>query len=915
MKTIYTFLSLFLLIHTGIKAQLITTTPQFPMETDSVYVYFNATQGSKGLMDYSGDIYAHTGVITDKSTASSDWKYVKTAWGENTADTKLEKISANYYKFKISPDIKSYYGVPDGEKILKLAFVFRSDDATKTGKTETGGDIFYEVYEKGLSIAISSPNSTQEVYSLNDTVKISVASAYADSIQVLLDDSLLYHGVNSTFSQNHTTDKGGSHNIVAKAFDATGMLSDTATFYTMNKITIQNLPSGMHKGINIVGDSSVTLVLWAPYKNYVFALGDFNNWQLSDSSLMKRANDGDSYWITINHLDPNKEYIYQFFVDGNIHIADPYTEKVSDPWNDKYIPDTTYPNLIVYPEGKAQGIASVLQIKQPKYTWQTTNYTAPKSKDLIIYELHIRDFTKDGNFQAVTAKLDYLENLGINAIELMPVSEFEGNDSWGYNPSFYFALDKAYGTKNDYKNFVDECHKRGIAVIQDVVYNHSFSQSPLVQLYWDGTKVLPSNPWYNVNSPNSAYSWGFDFNHQSLATREFIDSSLVYWLSEYKIDGYRFDFAKGFTNTPGDGGAYDASRIAILEQYNNVVKRTNPNAYTILELFADNTEEKELSGKGLMIWGNSNYNYLEAAMGWTESDKSDLSWISYEKRGWAEPNLVGYFESHDEERLMYKVLNYGNGNLKDNLFAALPRAELAAVFMLTVPGPKMIWQFGELGYDYSIDYNDRVGRKPVRWDYFDDNSRKRVYQVYTSLNHLRKYYPAFATQNYTMDVSGKAKLIYLHGDSMEVVVAGNFDVNAMTMNAKFAHTGTWYEYFSGDSIEILSESKNLDFKASEYRIYTDKKIAKPEINAGIQQPISQILSMYPNPTQNYIYLEMKKIGKFQLSLISINGKSYPVKFSLSGKQVKIKTQNLKSGIYILQISTAEAQESKLFIKK
>ncbi|NOZ04318.1 MAG: hypothetical protein GXO92_06915 [FCB group bacterium] len=101
----------------------------------------------------------------------------------------------------------------------------------------------------------------------------------------------------------------------------------------------------------------------------------------------------------------------------------------------------------------------------------------------MIYELLVRDFIDRHDYQTLIDTLDYLEKLGINAIELMPINEFEGNSSWGYNPSFYFAPDKYYGTRQDLKLFIDECHRRGIAVIMDIVLNHTYGQSPLVSGY------------------------------------------------------------------------------------------------------------------------------------------------------------------------------------------------------------------------------------------------------------------------------------------------------------------------------------------------------------------------------------------------------------------------------------------------
>jgi 1,4-alpha-glucan branching enzyme len=175
----------------------------------------------------------------------------------------------------------------------------------------------------------------------------------------------------------------------------------------------------------------------------------------------------------------------------------------------------------------------------------------------------------------------------------MPVNEFEGNESWGYNPSFYFAADKYYGPAGDLKAFIDACHNRGIAVIIDLVLNHSYGQSPLVQLYFDqgSGKVTADNPWYNVDSPNPVFFWGYDFNHESQATQDFVDRVNRYWLEEFHVDGIRFDFTKGFTNTSGDGSAYDPARIAILSRMANEIWSFKEDAYVILEHLAGNQEE------------------------------------------------------------------------------------------------------------------------------------------------------------------------------------------------------------------------------------------------------------------------------------------------------------------------------------
>lgn len=229
----------------------------------------------------------------------------------------------------------------------------------------------------------------------------------------------------------------------------------------------------------------------------------------------------------------------------------------------------------------------------------------------------------------------------------MPVNEFEGNLSWGYNPSFYFAPDKYYGAKTALQNFIDECHGRGIAVIMDMVLNHSFGQSPMVQLYFDGTKPTSNNPWFNVDAKHP-FNVGYDFNHESAATKKFSKDVIKFWMQQYKIDGFRFDLSKGFTQTQSSGDdvfrKYDASRVAIWKDYNSYIKSIDPNNfYVILEHFAEESEEKVLADDGMMLWNNLNYNMNEATMGWITN--SNFQWGFYANHGFSKSeNLVSYGE-------------------------------------------------------------------------------------------------------------------------------------------------------------------------------------------------------------------------------------------------------------------------------
>ena len=592
------------------------------------------------------------------------------------------------------------------------------------------------------------------------------------------------------------------------------------------QVPTAELPAGAHDGVTFTdGGTSAIFTLHAPGKTSVAVIGEFNNWQ-SSAAPMQRTPDGKTWWVKIDNLDPTVEYAYQFLVNGSLKVADPYCEKILDPDNDGFISATTYPGRKPYPAGKTTGIVSTIQANQPVYSWQHAGFVRPDKNNLVVYELLIRDFTTEHNYASTLQKLDYLKTLGVNAIELMPVNEFEGNSSWGYNPSFYFAPDKYYGTKVALQNFIDECHGKGFAVILDMVLNHSFGQSPMVQLYFDGSKPTASNPWFNVEAKHP-YNVGYDFNHESADTKYFAKNVMKFWMQQYKIDGFRFDLSKGFTQkTSTDDAsfsAYDASRIAIWKEYNNFIKSIDANNfYVILEHFAEASEEKVLADEGMMLWNNLNYNMNEATMGWLGN--SNFNWGFYNNHGFTKSeNLVNYIESHDEERLNFKNQSFGNASgaysIKGDLPVSLKREEMAAAFLFSIPGPKMIWQFGELGYDISIDVNGRTGEKPVKWDYFDDLNRKALYNAYARVIHLKENNSIFNSTNYNSDLAAGVKFIKLTDGGNTVVVVGNFDVLPQTANIDFGSSGNWYDAV-GNPITLPSTTYGNQLAPGEYHIFS-----------------------------------------------------------------------------------------------
>jgi len=904
----------------SLPAQVIESEPSIVTLGQPITVYFNSDEDTGELKNYTGDVYTHTGVVL---AGSSNWVNVIGDWGNNSNQPKLTYLGDYRYKLEITPSIEDFYPNMTGdEEVVKLAFVFR--DASTDLQT---ADLFIDVFEAGLNVTITSPADQSVIVELDEDLDIEASATLADSLVLFIDDARTYKSDDAALlTYTVPADEYGGKRIRINAYSMPDIVSDSLYMFVKSDPVVEELPGGMKDGINYTGDNSVTLVLVAPGKSDAFVLGDFNNWLISEQGYMKQTPDGERFWISIGGLTAGQEYRFQYLVDETIRIGDPYTEKVLDPWNDQYIPEDVYPDLIGYPEGKATGLVSVLQTAEPEYEWTVTDFDRPDEGDLVIYELLMRDFLATHHYLTLIDTLDYLQNLGVNAIELMPVNEFDGNLSWGYNPAYYLAPDKYYGTKNDLKALVDSCHRRGIAVILDVVLNHSTGSSPLAALYWnDATNnVTAENPWYNVTATHD-YNVFHDFNHESEYTQSFAKRVMSHWIEEYKVDGYRFDLSKGFTqkNTLGNvsaWNAYDASRVAIWKMYADHIWSVDPDFYVILEHFADNTEETELADYGMMLWGNMNGRYSELSMGFP----AYLDWGSYVIRGWSEPHLVAYMESHDEERLMYKNITWGNssGNYNiQNPVTAFNRLILAATCFFTVPGPKMLWQFGELGYDYSIDYNGRTGEKPIRWDYFDDPDRNRVYRAFSALINLRNEHPAFSSQDFVIADEGMKKRIKISHESMNVIVLGNFDVSSGLVGGGFHNTGWWYEYFTGDSINVTDPGEIIELGAGEYRIYTSERLTVPDIPLSVEdiaykKDYDRWFTVYPNPVDErlFISLDERYSGRpVDVDILDIAGRrvsSVPA-FSASSLDVSA----LPRGMYFIRLTGAGTTATRQFIKR
>jgi 1,4-alpha-glucan branching enzyme len=922
-----------------VKAQILTSTPAFPTQTDQITVFYDATSGNGDLSGYT-PIYAHTGVITNNSIGPNDWQHTVGNWGTADASVLMTPMGNNIHKIVITPS--TFYNLNVGETVSKMTFVFRNAAGTVVGRNADGSDIYLNVYTAGFNASFSLPSMESQIVNANQVVPVTANSSLASDISISVNGSQVASGTGVTsLNYNFSQAAAGEYNITMTAVNGGTTITDEKVIIILPSLNVAAAPAGTIDGINITSNSGVRLQLYAPNKSFVFVIGDFNNWQLDLSYLMNRTPDGNTYWLDIPNLSPGTEYRFQYYVNmEGMRVADVYADKILDGWNDGWIPETTYPNLIDYPSGLTSEPVSVFRTDPPAFNWTDQSFVRPAKTKLVVYELLVRDFLEDRTYASLTDSLDYLETLGVTAIQLMPINEFEGNDSWGYNPSFYFAPDKAYGTAEALKTFVNEAHNRGIAVIMDIALNHSFGQNPMVRMYFDASvgqygQPTASNPWFNP-TPKHDFNVGYDFNHESLQTKNFTKRVIAYWMQNYHIDGYRFDLSKGFTqnNTLGNigaWGAYDQSRINILTDYYNHMQTVEPGSYGILEHFADNSEETVLSNNGMMLWGNLNGQYMEASMGYS----SNLSWGSYQNRGWNNAHLVTYAESHDEERMMYKDLQYGasSGSYNiTNLNTALKRQELAHCLLIPIPGPKMIWQFGELGYDYSIGTcsdgvtvdlaNCKTSAKPVRWDYWDNQNRKHLYKVTAALNNLKKNEPVFSTTNFNIDLGGFGKRIHLNGTNNAVVV-GNFQTTSLNMIPGFQHTGTWYDYFTGNSFQVNDLGATFFYEPGEYHVYTDYQLAIPDLNTSLSEVMSFAKStfmIWPNPSSHSVNLaySMSQAAKVQIVLRDLTGRVV-TSFNTQGvsginqSEWNLAEENIAAGSYVISVETEGRRESAPFI--
>lgn len=943
------------LFYIGAAGQLLTWTPDFAKDNDNIVITVDATRGNQGLNNYASlnDVYVHTGVITNLSTGPTNWRYSRFTWGTTPSAAQAVSLGGNKWQYTIT-NIRSFYGVPAGETILQIAILFRNGTGSLAQRNTDGSDMYIPVYDNNLATRFTVP-FFQPTYvripepiskNVGDNISLTAVASQSAAMKLFLNGVEIQSASNVTsISANPVLTTAGTQLIKAEAVVGAVTKSDSFQFYIPGPVNIAALPPGVRDGINYeTGNTSVVLVLNAPGKNRVSVIGEFpgSNWTEQLSYQMNKTPDGNYWWLRITGLTPGTEYAFQYLVDGTLKVGEPYAEKVLDPFNDGSISPATYPGLKPYPTGQTTGIVSVLQTAAPVYNWAVNNFSRPDKRNLVIYEMLLRDFILAHDWKTLKDTLSYFKRLGVNAIQLMPFNEFDGNESWGYNPSYYLAPDKYYGPRNTLKEFVDSCHANGIAVIMDIALNHTTGSNPLAALYWNNATNQPAanNPWLNVSATHP-YNVFNDFNHESLRTRYFTSRVIEHWLQEYKLDGFRWDLSKGFTQNVQCGGSttnetciseYHADRVAIWKRYYDTMQLKSAGSYCILEHFAVTQEENELSDYGMLLWGNANYNFTEASMGWVST--SNFDGYLHSSRGWNKPHLVSYMESHDEERMMYKNLQFGNSsnashNIRD-LNVALKRVELCAGFFLAAPGPKMIWQFGEVGYDFSINRcvdgsinnNCRLDNKPIRWDYPGVLARKRLFDIFSAMNKLRFhpwYRDVFTANNTTIsrNLGGALKTLVVRsaGDSSVLCVVGNFEVTQQTLSFTFPVAGTWYDYLGGGTLSATGGAQSITLQPGEMHVYLNRNLVNAVVTStgGVSATAGRLQArLYPNPAtpDAVLEIEIPRTGKTEVQLFNAAGQQLGTVFSamLSKGTHRIavagKIDNLPAGSYWMRITAA-----------
>ena len=947
----YLFISILFISNLIIGQVTVTPNPFEINQSITITIDENSVATNCNGFSNPSKVYAHLGVGDDTNEYNIS---VVGNWGQD--DGVGEMTNNGNGTWSITFTTNTYFNLTaEQEKyVTKMGMVFRNEDGTQEFKANGCENFVYNV--KSFQVSLNSPalNSTN-IISAGGNLNISATNTNGNANYVLFANDVIIDTQNNitSYTYNHTNITGNKNyvlevtkgsSIIAKKFS---VLVDPGTIYDV-------MPTSYQEGITYLNDTEAVLVLYAPGKDIVYVAGSFNSWNPDISYAMKRDPTRSSkFWIKLTGLTPGQIETYQYWVIDKTPLAGSATiVKVADPYSttilaqrDSSIPSSTYPNLPSYPSGQQREV-TVMQTAQTPYNWQITNFNKPKKEDLVVYEALIRDFDMDRNYQDLIDKIDYFKNLNINAIELMPVMEAEYRPSWGYDTSFHMALNNSYGSPQKLKEFIDLCHQNGIAVILDIALNHAFGPNPMVRMWNNSTDSYGlagptiENPYFNTVAKHT-YSVGNDFNHSNSFTKNYVKRVLKHWIEDFKIDGIRWDLTKGFTQSCSDSNysctdSYQADRVAILKDYADYSWSLDANHYVIFEHLGSDAEEQEWAnykyneGKGIMLWSEMWNSYKNLAQGQTSS--IDISRIGNVAHGFTGKRALGYPESHDKDRLMYEMFQFGVSGVSGNLNVDLARMSAIGAVFLTVPGPKMVWHFADLGMDDSIwtctdgsvnsDYDGisgdcKLATKPQpQWveNWLGDPNRSQVYSDWARMIDL-KINEAVFEGDYSITTNTRTPKIYVYNNALSsselknVVILANFTTTTQNVTPDFPNIGDWYDLMdaSGSTyINVASTTAPISIPAGGFKIFGNKASTLKVDNVITDG----LFNLFPNPTSQSFQVNKAVDG---VNIYDTMGKLI---YSLKGRYEEnhvFDVSTLSQGLYFVKFDYLSTSVTKRLI--
>lgn len=551
--------------------------------------------------------------------------------------------------------------------------------------------------------------------------------------------------------------------------------------------------------------SAIEFKLFAPRNKSAALVGSFSNWQ--EIPLEKNEK---GYFCTTIELEDGV-YQYKFRVQSKTDA-----EK-SDEWvevNDPYVTEIDL-----------ETENGVLRVKDGKrlvdtYVWQHDDKPLPNNHELIIYELLIPDFAiapgeskGQGTYRHVIEKLDYLAELGVNAIELMPINEAPGEYSWGYTPSYYFAPDPHYGSTADLKQLIDECHARGIRVILDQLYNHSSEEHPLFK--------IDREYWYyrDRHHPDAKPEdyWGPEFNYETrdetLDIRPawlFMGDVVRFWLQEYHIDGIRFDALKELDN--------NEFLYCVTEETRKLA--TPKPFYNVGEYIPESIDLVSPKGPMDACWHDSfNYCLVNHLLGELSDLEKLKEALDAKRQGHPEGSdkVINYVTSHDKNRL---IADLKKNNIPTD--TAFKQAKLSAVLAMTAVGVPLIWMGEEFGFATESTPNEP---QMLNWSLLKQPANRDLFEHYKALISLRKEMPALQSSNieFFHEDSDRKVIAYKRWteNSPTVVVIVNLSDQSIENYSvpNFPSDGIWCEATKHFDTEVQNQQLVIDLDAYDAQVF------------------------------------------------------------------------------------------------